>query len=268
MNFKSITTSELPIYVVEENAKELPCSGCRRGEELDFDFTMAFQPLVDLAAKEVFGYEGLVRGLNNESAYSIIQQVTAKNVYKFDQTCRVKAIALAAEAQLTKRLNINFLPGAIYKPDICIRTTLAAADSYGFPREQITFEVVESEHITDTAHLQNIIDYYKEIGFKVAIDDFGSGHANLDWLAVLAPDSIKLDMTLVRDINANPKKRAIVASLAQLCTQLNIDVLAEGVETKAERDTLAALHITKQQGYFFYPPQFECFPEVAAEKFC
>jgi len=267
MNFSGISASELPIYIKEQETRELSCEGCLNGEALDFDFTMAFQPLIDLSQKRTFGFEGLVRGLNNEPAYTVISQITAKNIYKFDQSCRVKAIALAAEAKIKERLSINFMPGAVYKPNICIRTTLAAADKYGFPREQITFEVVEGEKIADTAHLQNIIDYYKEIGFKVAIDDFGSGFANLDWLAKLAPDSIKIDMSLIRGIDTSNRKTLIVKALAELCSALNIDVLAEGVETKAERDTLAELNIVKQQGYFFSPPLFETFPSVPEKKF-
>lgn len=267
MMFNRVSTDELPVYVIEEEAKELPCEGCRTGKELGFDFSMAFQPLVDLSRKEVFGYEGLVRGLANEPAFKIINKVTAENIYRFDQICRVKAIALAAEAKISQRLNINFLPGAVYKPDICIRTTLNAAEKYGFPCEKITFEVVESNHIADTAHLQSIINYYKKIGFSVAIDDFGSGYANLDWLATLAPDSIKIDMNLVRNIDSDRRKQLIVSSLTALCHQLDIDVLAEGVETIAERDTLANFGIMKQQGYFFASPTFEKFTQVAASKF-
>lgn len=162
--------------------------------------------------------------------------------------------------------SINFLPGAVYKPDICIRTTLAAAEMYGFPCSQITFEVVEAEHILDTRHLQNIINYYKKIGFSVAIDDFGTGYANLEWLALLEPDSIKIDMSLIRNIDSDSKKRAILTSLAGLCRELSIGILAEGVETKAERDTLIELNIMKQQGYFYSPPQFEQFIAVSRDK--
>lgn len=61
--------------------------------------------------------------------------------------------------------------------------------------------------IPDTKHLQNIINYYNKIGFNIAIDDFGSGHANLDWLALLEPDSIKIDMTLIRDIDKETKTK-------------------------------------------------------------
>ena len=267
MDFKNINTDELPIYIVEEEAKELPCEGCRNGEVLSFDFTMAFQPLVDLSEKEVFGYEGLVRGLNDESAYSVIKQVNARNLYRFDQTCLVKAIALAAEANLTKRLNINFMPGAVYKPDICIRTTLRAAEHYGFPKEKITFEIVETEHIADTSHLQGIIDYYKKIGLRTALDDFGSGYANLEWLCDLSPDSIKIDMKLVRGINENHKKKSILRALVSLCKELEIDVLAEGIETVAERDALIELGIFKQQGYFFARPAFEAFVDIDEAKF-
>ncbi|MDG6095857.1 EAL domain-containing protein [Alteromonas sp. ZYF713] len=267
MTFKNLTTTELPLFITEENAKVLPCEGCRNGEELEFDFSMAFQPLVDLADQKVFGYEGLVRGLNNEPAGTIIGKVTANNIYRFDQVCRVKAIALAAKANLSGRLNINFLPGAVYKPDICIRTTLAVAEKYQFPCENITFEVVESEHIQDTSHLQKIIEYYKKIGFSVALDDFGAGHANLGWLAELEPDSIKIDMNLIRNIDSSTRKQHILTALSALCKDLNIGILAEGVETKAERDVLAELGITKQQGYFFSPPQFETFPDVSQDKF-
>lgn len=267
MNLKEIPTGQLPVYRVEEQARELNCEGCQKGKFLDFDFTMAFQPLVDVATQAVFGYEGLVRGLNNESAYSVIQQVSAENIYRFDQTCRVKAIALAAAANITERLSINFMPAAVYKPDICIRTTLAAAEKYGLARTQITFEIVEGQKIFDIEHLQKIVTYYKAIGFRVAIDDFGSGHANLEWLARLTPDSIKLDMALVRDIDQSTRKQQIVGAVATLCQNLGIDVLAEGVETRAERDTLVELGITKQQGYYFLPPQFECFAAVEADKF-
>ncbi|WP_075610064.1 EAL domain-containing protein [Alteromonas pelagimontana] len=253
--------------MIETKAPILSCEGCRNGKALDFNFSMAFQPLVDLENKCVFGYEALVRGLANEPAFSVIEKVTAENIYRFDQACRVKAIALAAKSGLTKRLNINFLPGAIYRPELCIRTTLAAAEKYGFPLQNITFEIVETEQVTDTVRLKEIIDYYKKIGFSTAFDDFGSGYANLDWLAELEPNSIKLDMKLIRNIHQKAKKKTIVAAIANLAKALEVDILAEGVESKGERDCLAEMGITKQQGYFFAKPQFEAFIEVDGNRF-
>lgn len=104
------------------------CARCSDESSLDFDFTMAFQPIVNCQSNQIFGYEALVRGLANESAYSIISKVNDDNRYLFDQLCRVKAIALAAKLKLDSMLSINFLPKAIYKPERCIRTTLEAAE--------------------------------------------------------------------------------------------------------------------------------------------
>lgn len=265
MKFENVSAKNLPIFVVEENARELSCTGCRNGKMLDFDFTMAFQPLVDLDAGKVFSYEALVRGLDNAPAGTIISKVNAENIYKFDQTCRVKAIALAAEKKPDTNLNINFLPGAVYRPHICIRTTLVAAENYGFPPQNITFELVETDHVSDINHLKEVINYYQKIGFSTAIDDFGSGYANLDWLAELSPDKIKIDMSLIRGINEHRKKQIILSTIKHMAEQMDITILAEGVETKEERDYLYELGVTKQQGYFFGKPAFEAFEPVNPE---
>lgn len=138
------------------------CRQCVDARDLGFDFTMTFQPIVNLKLREVFGYEALVRGFNNESAFSVISQVNQDTLYLFDQQCRVKAIALAAKLGITSILSINFLPNAVYKPQRCIRTTLDAATRYGFPTNKIMFEFTEGEKISDTQHVKGIVEYYRE----------------------------------------------------------------------------------------------------------
>tara|TARA_R110002124_G_scaffold57886_6_gene161943 strand:+ start:1731 stop:2039 length:309 start_codon:yes stop_codon:yes gene_type:complete len=96
------------------NVERVMCDRCVDGNDLEFDFTMAFQPIVSSKDQRVYGYEALVRGLNNESAYSIISRVNEDNRYPFDQLCRIKAIALAAKLGIDSMLSINFLPNAIY----------------------------------------------------------------------------------------------------------------------------------------------------------
>ncbi|WP_430009732.1 EAL domain-containing protein, partial [Methylophaga lonarensis] len=134
---------------------------------------MALQPIVDVRQKTVFAQEALVRGLAGESAASVFSMVNDSNRYRFDQSCRVKAIKLAAELDVNCMLSINFMPNAVYKPELCIRTTLDAAEQYGFPINQIIFEITESEKIENNDHLRNIVKYYQQQGFKTAIDDFG-----------------------------------------------------------------------------------------------
>src|SRR4051812_23013604 len=104
------------------------CEGCRNAEPFPIAFTMAFQPIVDISAGSIWGYEALVRGANGEGAAAVLGQVTEANRYTFDQACRVKAIELAGRLlprDSTARLSINFMPNAVYEPRACIKATLA-----------------------------------------------------------------------------------------------------------------------------------------------
>jgi EAL domain-containing protein (putative c-di-GMP-specific phosphodiesterase class I) len=247
--------------LTSEDFPPLSCKQCERAEALGFDFTMAFQPIVDLEAQEIFAYEALVRGKNGESAGSILARIDDSNRYRFDQACRVKAVKLASELGVQARLSINFMPNAIYKPESCIRTTLAATETYGFPETRIIFEVTESEKISDKAHLQHIFDYYKSRGFLTAIDDFGAGYAGLALLAEFQPNVIKLDMDLIRDIDDDVNRQAIADGVIGACDKLGIDIIAEGIESKGELDYLYDRGVRKFQGFLFARPQLEALPE-------
>ena len=133
------------------------CALCRDAEPLPFDFSYAFQPIVDIQARKVFAHEALARGPAGEPADTVLSRVTPENRYSFDQACREKAIRIAAGLQLPSCLSINFLPNAIYRPEVCIRSTLQAAERYGFPVERIIFETVEGEQVSDGKWLAEIL---------------------------------------------------------------------------------------------------------------
>ncbi|MGZ5200198.1 MAG: EAL domain-containing protein [Ramlibacter sp.] len=232
------------------------CGKCRTAEPLGFEIAFAYQPIVDLETRTVFAHEALVRGANGEGAWSVLSRVTDENRYQFDQACRVQAIKGAAELGIREKLSINFLPNAVYQPAACIQGTFAAAREYGFPLENIIFEVTEGERVTDRPHLVNIFREYHRFGFYTAIDDFGAGYAGLDLLSEYQPDLIKLDMGLVRDIDTSKPKQAIVRGVMAMCTELGIRVLGEGVETAAERDFLRDEGVRLMQGYLFGKPAF------------
>jgi EAL domain-containing protein (putative c-di-GMP-specific phosphodiesterase class I) len=223
---------------------------------------MAFQPIINCQTKEVFGYEALVRGLNNESATSIISKVNDENRYLFDQLCRVKAIALASKLNLDSMLSINFLPNAIYKPERCIRTTLDAAKKHDFPLDKIMFEFTEVEKIEDSSFVKSIVNYYNNSGFITAIDDFGSGYAGLGLLADFQTNIVKIDMELIRNVDQDKSRQAIIKNCYNLFKDLNITTLAEGIETREEMRWLQHLGIKLMQGYFFARPSFESLPKV------
>ena len=233
------------------------CGACAEGNTLDFAFTMAFQPIVDLQAGRIYSHEALVRGTDGAGAASILSRVNEDNRYAFDQACRVRAIEWAAKLGITERVNINFMPNAVYEAENCIRKTLSTAKRCNFPIDRLVFEVTEGEEVTDKLHLATILAEYRRQGFKTAIDDFGAGYAGLNLLAEFQPDIIKLDMELTRKINADRVRRSIVRGIMVVCEELDLDVIAEGIETLDEMQALADLGITKFQGYFFAKPVFE-----------
>ena len=136
-------------------------------------------------------------------------------------------------------------------------TLLEAAQQFDFPLERLMFEVTEVERIEDPSHLKRIFDEYSKRGFTTAIDDFGAGYSGLNLLASFQPHVIKLDMALTRNIHADVVRQAIVAGIVQVAVRLNIEVIAEGIETIAERDVLTELGIRYMQGYLYARPGFE-----------
>jgi len=238
------------------------CNGCRDGAAFDLPISMAFQPIVDVRAETVFAHEALVRGVEGQSAGSVLVQVSDENRYAFDQNCRVKAIELAADLKLADdgaMLSINFLPNAVYEPRACIRLTLAAAMRTKFPLQNIVFEFTEVERL-DSAHVLNILRVYRSMGFKTAIDDFGAGYAGLGLLSDFQPDMVKLDMDLIRGLEKSSVKQTVVRHTLNMLRDLGVTPICEGVETIGEYEVLRDLGVDLMQGYLFAKPALAALP--------
>jgi EAL domain-containing protein (putative c-di-GMP-specific phosphodiesterase class I) len=240
------------------------CQGCKTDGQ-QFDIAMAYQPIIDCETGHVFAFEALVRGPNGEGAAEVLARVTAENRYAFDQQCRVAAIEGAVEAGMLDcdaKLSINFLPNAVYSPAACIQLTLKTARKTGLPIDRLIFEFTENEEMTDTNHVKNIIETYQRMGFGTAIDDFGAGHAGLALLAKIQTDYIKLDMELIRGIEASLPRRMIVQGVIRIANSLGITIIAEGIETIAEYDELRAMGVRYIQGYLLARPSFKSLPAM------
>lgn len=259
---------DISVTQFQPTTKSVPCVGCKNTIELDFDFEYAFQPIVDISTKTIFAHEALIRGPNGEGAHTILSKVNNDNTYRFDQACRVKAVKTAAELNLKGMLSINFMPNAVYRPELCISTTLKAAEKYDFLTSNIIFEFTEQEIVNDTKRLLNIVTEYKKLGFKTALDDFGAGYAGLNLLANFQPDIIKIDMELIRDIDISKSRQTIVKAVTRMCEELNVIVLAEGVETTNERDVLLNFGINLFQGYLFCKPAFKAEGVINPKSWC
>jgi EAL domain-containing protein (putative c-di-GMP-specific phosphodiesterase class I) len=236
-----------------------PANGER---SVDIQFTMAFQPIIDLDRQEVFAFEALARGVDGESAATVFSRVRTAEQYAFDQSCRTKAIRLAGRLGMNACLSLNFLPNAIYHPGACIGATLIAARQARFPVERIIFEITESEPVADVTHLAEVIRDYRRQGFRIAIDDFGAGYSGLSLLADLRPDFVKLDFGLIHAIDTDRVRHVLVDGITATCRALSIGVIAEGVETPDELKVLRSLGVRYVQGYLFARPKLESLPEV------
>jgi EAL domain-containing protein (putative c-di-GMP-specific phosphodiesterase class I) len=114
-------------------------------------------------------------------------------------------------------------------------------------------------------HVASIIETYQQIGFSTAIDDFGAGYSGLDMFARFRPDEIKLDMELVRGIDTDRRRQAIVSAVVQMCADLETLLIAEGIETAGEAATLRRLGVRYHQGFWYARPALERLPQLNPE---
>jgi len=132
--------------------------------------------------------------------------------------------------------------------------TVQAIDEAGIPHSNIVFEVAESQHPPDMDHLIKILMFYREAGFLIALDDFGSGSSNLNLMHQLRPDFLKLDMQLIRNVHQDYYKALITEKMLEVAAQLEIKTVAEGVETVEELNWVRERGATFVQGYLIAKP--------------
>lgn len=223
-------------------------------------YSFAFQPIVDTNTRTAYSHEALVRGLDNEPAHQVLQRYAGDRMPAFDAACRAKAIEVAARIGVHTNLNLNFLPSAAFNLAIGLDSTIEAAEQHSFPLNRIIMEATEGEAIVHPGQFAKVIKEYRRAGMRLAIDDFGAGYAGLNLLSEFQPDIVKLDMALVRGIDSDGPRQAIVRAIAQVCIDLGIDFVIEGVETLEEFAWFNDLGAYLYQGFLFAKPLFEAMP--------
>lgn len=242
------------------------CPACIQNAHAPFDFTIAFQPMVDVSRRAVFGYEALVRGKHGEPAHTVLSRVNRRNRYAFDQNCRRMAIEMAHKLKLTQSgaaLCINFIPGSILDPGNAAQSAMTAASKAGFPLRNLILEMVETEEVIDVEHLKQTFEIYRRKGFQSALGGFGSGHANLSLLAEFQPSIIKIDRKLIGAIHTSKAKQSIVRGIVDVCRDLDILPIAQGVEQVQEYQALREIGLNLFQGHLFAAPEVEELPPVS-----
>jgi len=224
--------------------------------------TSYFQPIIDLNEKRIYGYETLVRGVKANGTLMYPDQLFKKSKrndynFKLDRLCRESALKTAATKKVHQKVFINFIPTTIYDPEFCLNSTVKWAKQLEFDPSQIVFEVVETELVEDQEHLKKILEYYRSKGFQIALDDVGEGYSSLNMLIELKPDIIKIDRNIINNINENKLKQSVYKALYNLAKEQQITVLAEGIETLEELNTIKSIGVDLAQGYYFAKPSSE-----------
>ena len=218
-----------------------------------------FQPIIDCSTMDVVAYECLSRGLKQDGSIMspVIMFESARKsdmLFTLDRACRLQSLKNAKLKNIEKNIFINFTPTSIYNPVFCLHDTVEYAKELKFDFNKIVFEVIETERVENIAHLKNIFNFYIEKGFRVALDDVGSGYSTLNVLAELKPHIVKIDIALIRGIDRDPTKKAIVNSLVYIAKEIGATVLAEGIETTEEFEMVKSLGVNLVQGYLFGKP--------------
>ena len=220
------------------------------------------QPIVSLTDGRTYGFESLLRGRVGERELNGGEIVAAARAHGAIFTLDLVGRTVALEQGMPKLIDdeilfVNFTPTAIYDPEVCLRTTWAIARRHGFSMDRICFEVVETEQYPDLEFLQRILDEYRAQGAMVALDDLGAGHSSLTYLEALRPDVVKLDRELITGIDGDPARQRLVGALIDYAHELDVRVVAEGIETEAQLAVIGDLGADLGQGWYLGRPAAE-----------
>jgi len=172
-------------------------------------------------------------------------------VFELDCLCRRTALRGARGLEAGRKLFLNCLPTAIHDPAFRGEVLRKTLQDLRLRPEDMVFEISERESIDNFSIFREISDHYKELGFQIALDDTGVAYGSLEAVMELAPDFIKVDLSLVRGIDTDPPRQELLRALHAVAGKLGGQIIAEGIETTEELETLQGLGIPYGQGYLF-----------------
>ncbi|MEM9342762.1 MAG: EAL domain-containing protein [Pseudomonadota bacterium] len=230
-----------------------------RDAHRDGDFRLHYQPLVDAQTGKTHGYEALLR-LNDVDGLPISPDEFVPLAEEIGLIADIgtwvlqnAAVEIAALDD-TSSLSVN-LSAEQFKSGTLLEAVAVALDTSGLTPERLELEITESVLLEEDTNVKFQIDTLQETGIRIALDDFGTGYSSLSTLWKYGFDRIKIDKSFVRSLNHSPQRmRELIDVIVTLGDRLGMQITAEGVETTAHRDALAALGCDVLQGYYFGKP--------------
>jgi EAL domain-containing protein (putative c-di-GMP-specific phosphodiesterase class I)/GGDEF domain-containing protein len=221
-----------------------------------------FQPIISLRDGSVYGHEALSR-ITCESEIKnpdmLFNAAVKYNcLWQLELLCRTKALEAAFIFMIppySKKLFINVNPCIMHDETFKRGFTKDFLKQYNIDPKSIIFEITEKNVITDISSFKSTISYYKNQDYSIAIDDAGSGYSGLNLISDVNPHFIKLDMNLIRGISKDRLKFSLVKGMVEFSKASNISIIAEGIETYDELETIINLGVQYGQGYYFQKPE-------------
>jgi EAL domain-containing protein (putative c-di-GMP-specific phosphodiesterase class I) len=215
--------------------------------------SVVYQPIVSNSKRSVFGYEALMRSSDPAfpSPGHILAAAERSNaLHLLGRAIRARAAAGLQAAPTEALLFVNLHPRDLADPELTSKGTPLADVAH-----RVVLEITERASLHGIEELKPTLSKLRALGFRIAIDDLGAGYAGLTSFALLEPEIVKLDMTLIRGIDQNAVKQKLVGSIGGLCREMGMTIVVEGVETIDERDTLIGLGCDLLQGHLFGYPE-------------
>ncbi len=222
------------------------------------DVRTLVHPILRLDDFTVLGYEALTRGPEGteferpDKLFRVAYD--ADLVVRLERLCRKRAFETAANLPEGKLLFINIEPEAVADPELREMMFTALVDS-GMKPESVVFEITEHTTITDFAAFRATLEYLRRLGFRVAVDNGGAGYGSLQSLAEVRPEWLKIDMSLINDIDTDDIRRSLVTSMVTFAERIGVKLIAAGIERPEQLAALRELGVEYGQGFLFCEPQ-------------
>lgn len=216
-----------------------------------------YQPVVDVVARRVVGYEALTRvGTGRFETVEMLFKAAEDNdaLWNLERLCRKRALEGLPAIESDQMLFLNVEPDSIEDPQLTDAAFLTNLREAGLDPGQIVLELTEHSVVRDFVAFRRSLHRFRSMGFRLAMDDVGSGYSGLQAITELGPDFIKADMALVRGIHESPIKRELIATIRRFSDTTGITLVAEGVEQPEELEALMQVGVRCAQGYLFARP--------------
>ncbi|KGX87707.1 EAL domain-containing protein [Pontibacillus litoralis] len=220
-----------------------------------------YQPVVALQTGDIFGYEALTRFPDNPYFRHPGELFTFASehgkLFELEKVTRELAIqSVFHKLTNNEKLWLNLSPDVMYDRSFTTGYTHSLLEKSGIKQNQIVFEITERSAIQDFDSFKRVLKHYRQQGFLIAIDDAGAGYSSLEAITELQPDYIKIDRSLIRNIDQSSTRQYMLEALMQLSSKMGAGVIAEGIETKEELQCVIQNGVPYAQGYFIARPDY------------